>query len=968
MNTETSPASGWARKILACLAILVVSVIGVQTVAATAVAAQSAEDRFRELDAPRSDSPRWSSGGQCIAPADIEAVAGEQSGAHEARLNYLPLNRWGGHTSNLHSRLGAKFHDDVRQKLSRDMMQSTMMSFGDALWSITGGLVTFASEYSVLEKAGCTADAASAALGDALLSGIVPIFAGAGIVISLWKARQGSENPTKKLASMVLTLGIFGVLLNGAQNTAATNTISPGSPGYIAVTLDGIVTAVAAAPTAVMNDNMPTAGAFGTSGNIDEADGTNCSNYIAELRNRYSAGGAAYNTAKARIPVAVSAMWEQSGLRSFTSVQFGAKNPYGQASYCRYLDRAAGIPIAEQQSLSSAAGGPSGGAPELYEGGNNNTEDQAGIFWAACQYNGSWSLRGDWAAVTGAADDNLEAHAPTAEKCAEVFANWGAGESESGFEWSDSADNIEKRTTNARAARDFMFSWHGDAVSNGLAVSFVYVASAAVVLLVFGLISVGIIIAKSVGVVMIVMIFLMLTMAFLPSEGSNNKLVKFFKFWLGMTFYSAGLMFILSLVALITAFVNQVGFESFGEGSLMSILWMGFAPVTAIVLLHVVFKHAVGIPSPFKPGAALAFGGTLAGAGGALGVGIDRMARRGRGMASGYGRGMASGRAFNRAAGEKRGKGRDQKMPVGGHGGAAAGAGAGAAGAASGEGGMASAHMGSGAGAGAAGSGDAAPSKKQSLRERLAATNDMGWGERARQAARVPKEALDRKKERWKSDGGRRRLIKRTGVAGAALTWAGIGGAATVAASTAAPLVAAAVGARALHRARDRYKQRVASGDAASVRQAAVARSNERVNEYRARLTARQEAADQAAAEPERRAAAAARHRRDRQEAEAAQAAGFDVPTPTDPEGRGGGFGGAGGPRSGRPDPDNPGDGDGGGSGSRGPSRGPGPAAPGGGSGARSADEPIAPWDPDGPSSTVGHSRRPRTRPVRPPR
>lgn len=767
-------------------------------------------------------------GGECVSPEDLSAADAESAGgAQGQRLKYLPLNRWGGATSSLHSRLdtGIAGTGNVPQRMMRGAIQPTMMSIGDAMWSITGGLVTFASEYSVLDKAGCTADAAAASLGTALMSGLVPIFAGVGLILLFWKAaRSGNSDTGKQITRMVVTLGVFAVLLNGASKTAATGTISPGSPAYLAVTMDGVVTAVAAAPTAAMNNNMPTAQAFGTTGTINESDATHCSNYIAALRDKYSEGSAVYRTAKAQIPMSISAMWEQSGLMSFVNVQFGSKNPYGQASFCRYLDRKAGIRVEDQQEMLTTVGGPRGGREELFAGTNNNTEDQAGVFWAACQYNGSWSVRGEWEAVTGSKGE--EDHRPTAESCEKVWAEWGAKESNTGFEWSDSPTNIEKRTDAARSVRNFMLTWHGDSPADGLAVSVVYVISSVIVLLVFGLISIGIIIAKSVGVVMVVMVFLMLAVAMLPSQGETTKLVKFFKFWLGMTFYSAGLMFILGLVALITSFVNQVGLTTFGAGSLMSILWMGFAPVTAIVLLHVVFRHAVGVPSPFKPGSALAYGGMAAGAGAALGVGLDRSLRRGRGMASGYARGMARGHGMKTGRGKT--KPGDQRMPTGGRPSGAAPAPGVAAPAVAG----AATATAAGGAAGAAGAPAAggAGTERLTMLERAKDKAARTWAA-AKGAPQVPLGALSRAKERWNSDGGRRRLIKRT--VGAGAVSAAFGAAATGAAlaSPAAPVVAAAIGAKALMRARKAREERIATGESQTMREASRSRSNARIAE-----------------------------------------------------------------------------------------------------------------------------------------
>ena len=59
-------------------------------------------------------------------------------------------------------------------------------------------------------------------------------------------------------------------------------------------------------------------------------------------------------------------------------------------------------------------------------------------------------------------------------------------------------------------------------------------------------------------------------------------------------------------------------------------LWSGFAPVTAVVVLHLLFKHVLRVPSPFKPSGALAYAGAIGGIGAAAGAGFDRLLARAR--------------------------------------------------------------------------------------------------------------------------------------------------------------------------------------------------------------------------------------------------------------------------------------------------------------------------------------------------
>ena len=82
-----------------------------------------------------------------------------------------------------------------------------------------------------------------------------------------------------------------------------------------------------------------------------------------------------------------------------------------------------------------------------------------------------------------------------------------------------------------------------------------------------------------------------------------------------------GLQFLLALIALVTGMVNTAGVELFGSGTLMQMIWLGFSPVVAVVVLHMLFRHALQLPSPFVPFGAFAWAGQMGGTGSAAGGG-----------------------------------------------------------------------------------------------------------------------------------------------------------------------------------------------------------------------------------------------------------------------------------------------------------------------------------------------------------
>lgn len=728
---------------------------------------------------------------QCAAPEDF--TGSEIDAEAVADDAYLPLNRWGdGATGDLHSRLGGKFTDDTDQKIMRSF-QGMMLGFGDSMWRVTGGLTEFATTFEILDQVGCTADRAAAGVGDAMLTGIAPLVVVAGIAVLLWRSAKGQEAPGKKVATMVLTLGAFAAMLAGAHATASSGTISAPSPAYLATTFNDTLTRVATAPTTALTS--PNVEVYGKSGTVTDANTLHCRNYVAALRERYIET----NGDGSSVPIAVSAMWEQSGLPAYVAVQYGSKNAYGQRMYCHILDRNAGVTSGKQFAIvkeanslaapslnlpgSDEVDGDGGPVSELFSGGNNKTEDQAAIFWAACRWTGS-----EWAVYEGWGDDGVsdEGRQITPEKCSDVWSGWDA--EGAGLDWTDSPSQIHDKTSasdSGAAVADYLLVWHGDAYAGSFATAAVYVVASFVVMCVFGMIALGVIVSKILGIVMIVMIFLMMTLALFPSQGDNNKLAKFIKFWLGMTVFSTTLALILSLVALITGFVNAAGLEAFGQGSFLSILWLGFAPVTAVVLLHMVAKHAIGMPSPFKPSGALAWGAAAGATGAGLGVGLDRMARRGRG----YGQSMVQGKVMrgrNKKGGDTRAAGRDQQMPTGGRGGDTP-----------------------------------APDTSETpempeTTETTETPDTRSRRERASDAVRgVPRNAAAGARDIGASmNAWRRRIptdaknwaknkpIRRVVVPAAVLAAAGVGGAASVLAAPAAPIVVGAIGARALWRRR----------------------------------------------------------------------------------------------------------------------------------------------------------------------
>ena len=80
----------------------------------------------------------------------------------------------------------------------------------------------------------------------------------------------------------------------------------------------------------------------------------------------------------------------------------------------------------------------------------------------------------------------------------------------------------------------------------------------------------------------------------------SARLASYTKFYVGLAVFTFAISAVFALLNLITGFLVGAGARQFGPGSILAVLWSGFAPVTAVVVLHLLFKHVLRVLSPFK--------------------------------------------------------------------------------------------------------------------------------------------------------------------------------------------------------------------------------------------------------------------------------------------------------------------------------------------------------------------------------
>lgn len=540
----------------------------------------------------------------------------------------LPQERWTDSASRFHTRLDADAWNDLPEKVTRNILVNQALAFGNAAYSIGTGLVQFAADFDVLCSGAPQADQAASMLGRTVLSSsvLVLVFV-AGVVLLVWRAAQGSEKPWKKAGRMALTLGILGGMTFAAgQSTPSVSgagSLGRGSPGWFMDRANALITSAGSLGPGALQSSIDASGAEIDAAASQSVVAPDCTVYIDSLRQQYASSASSRTPLvryKASVALTMSSMWEQSGMRVWEIAQFGYTDA-GRRVGCRLLEDFAGTPSNEQRERTIAnCAGACAGDPSVatFEMDSNKAQDWALIAWASCRSTGGgWAITDEFRSV-------FEDEAAAIEACATA---WSSGERQPdngtpSFNFENETE-IREATAEAPAARQFLLNFQGHASSAALAASIGFVISSVLVMLCFGALAFAVIVGKMLVVAMIPMLIIALAMSLWPGRADDAKVAKIGKYAFGAMVFSMMYYFLLALVALLSGIIATAGASALGEGSLLGSLWIGLAPVISIVVLNMMIKGA-GMPSPFKPTAALGYAAALAGTGAAVGVGIDR--------------------------------------------------------------------------------------------------------------------------------------------------------------------------------------------------------------------------------------------------------------------------------------------------------------------------------------------------------
>jgi len=565
---------------------------------------------------------------QLICSTSSANSFGASSSGSQPGGPWLPIDRWASVAgSDLHTRLSGGFFgiSDLGQEANREL-QSLALSLGNTLWQAGTDLVALSGQFCFAGQVGVTIDHTAAALGNALTSsGIVAAVVVALVILLLWRHSRHGSGLWHGLWRMALTLGVLAAMLAGASSThlvGGTADFGTFSPGWLVNEVYGTISTLASAPTALLSEQPS-----GLAGVASQGPAS-CGAYVSTLVRHYEAtygGNPVSQASAASLPVALNDMWEQAGLRTYTEVQFGAANPYGDWAYCHQLDYNAGYTAADQAEIAREALNGTGAAvyPQALAwpapGSPNPTVDASIVGWAACEgYPGHWGIPAAWASGANV----------TTQDCDQW---WTSSSIPSSLNIGPSTQTVEQdasqASANGGALADFLLNYHGDANGTADAAAITYAISSLVVFVVFAILAGAVLVAKVALLVVMLLLAAVALLSVWPGHG-QGRIGQVARYMLGLIVFATGAQLLLALVALVTGLVSEMVSSLAGQGTFLDVLTMGFAPVGAVYILHFVFTKLLKAPSPFKFSGALAWassaGAVGAGAANALNRQVDQ--------------------------------------------------------------------------------------------------------------------------------------------------------------------------------------------------------------------------------------------------------------------------------------------------------------------------------------------------------
>lgn len=522
----------------------------------------------------------------------------------------LPLYRWDNASTTIFNNVAGNQMSNA-QSNSHALVNGGVMAIGNGEFSMTTTLARTASDFDFLDVAGYYVDLSFAKIGEMLLNGFVGLTVVAAIVIAAWRYyRRGGVGVSlfSLLLKPLILVVVFIVLVSGAQDTVKdgkTNDSKPGtgSPWWVGKTLTTSVETLADPVQGMITETLEPFHPNSEDGYHDKVN--SCWAQRQSMQDAYKhyskkAGGNA-STAQT-----ISAMWENTGIMAWMTSQYGTDmDTYESRTYCRLLDDVGNIPANERyiapledHDLKPKSLAPWGSYPDPQQRSTSQ------FMWAACiiDEDDNWSLSAAWKRALGKDAKHI--------KCDDWYNKAASDKSlpEAITPSTEGQKEITKQFGSDPGVNSFVQRFMGYDRGGFQTMTLFYLLSATLTMLAFGLVSILILGAKVMLVVALIALLAAILKDVLPFAAASAIKETALTF-VGATIVSVFASLIFIVVTMIASVLTSGGLAILGRGSLAAMLWTGFAPILAILVLHIMFKKWFKKPSPFTPSGAMAWAG-----------------------------------------------------------------------------------------------------------------------------------------------------------------------------------------------------------------------------------------------------------------------------------------------------------------------------------------------------------------------
>lgn len=558
----------------------------------------------------------------------------------------LPLVRWGGATGQFHTRVGFSVSNPGTwiASQSRNAVTGTLLGFANFFWQAALSLITQAISMNILVGAAksindITTGIGAAVIGSRTATGLLIFIIVAVLVWALWVARrQGFMGIAKNLGTRLVAVVLLILVASPSGSISASQTTNfpvGSSPWYIDIAnqasnaIAGPLLRATEFTTITSSDDTD---AYSTQASIQ--DGLDCTSYVDQMKASYllasgTTGSTITGNADGQAALVLSNMWENSGLQVWKDIQFGS-NDYANRTYCRLLDKNAGISVTGSNGTArhtfvamsdatskffksegfdvgilSSGNSVLSDAPQALIYSGNVAVDKTMVGWAACTVqDGAWVVDEDLLADSSQADTACSDWFATKDDSTTSYAQ--------AFNFTDGTDDMTNAT-----AKEFVSSLQGESTNNGTVKAIAYLLSSIFAGGSFILLAAAVFIAKLTMVGYAMLLPLLLIATLIPGQDTGAKLASTGKTFVGYAIISALATALLAVITILTNFIITLSTAYITAGSVPAILIIGLAPVASIWILGQAFKR-MGIPNPLSVSGALQWGSSAAGLGQAV--------------------------------------------------------------------------------------------------------------------------------------------------------------------------------------------------------------------------------------------------------------------------------------------------------------------------------------------------------------